>query len=41
MATIMMMIFIGAVLGVVAEIALWVFCDWFIRIKDLEDVQDS
>lgn len=34
-------ILIGIVLGLAAELALWVYCDWFIRAKDLEDVQDS
>lgn len=34
-------ILIGVVLGVAAEVGLWVFCDWFIRAKNLEDIEDS
>lgn len=37
----MTMILIGVLFGLAIEAGIWVFCDWFIRAKDLEDVQDS
>lgn len=37
----MTMILVGIVIGLALEAGLWVFCDWFIRAKDLEDVADS
>jgi multisubunit Na+/H+ antiporter MnhG subunit len=37
----MTIILIGVVLGLAAEVGLWKFCDWFIRVKDLEDQADS
>lgn len=34
-------ILIGVAIGLAIEVGIWVFCDWFIRIRDLEDAQDS
>ena len=36
-----MLIGIGVVVGVILEFALWKYCDWFIKLKDLEDEADS
>ena len=37
----MTMILIGVAVGLAIEAGIWVFCDWFIKARDLEDAHDS
>lgn len=34
-------ILIGIVIGLLIELGLWKFCDWFIKFRDLEDADAS